>query len=98
MPLGVLTGIGRMIGFEVTPEHVLKPVGYIENADDGTTPCFPESVKKHSLALLMNGIRLIEERLFIQHTFVQSPGVLSQAQSTKMTLSSGEVHGIRHGM
>ena len=69
---------GRMIILQITPEHMLHPVCCVKYTCAEALSCFLECIEQHALAVFVIGITLREERIVVEHIFVQSPSVLGQ--------------------
>ncbi len=80
----VLPGIAPprrgMTVFEIAPEHVLDPVGAVEDADDGATALPLERGKEHRLALTIDVIRLLEKRRVARDRFIERPRVFGETE------------------
>ena len=80
--LVVASPVGGVPLVEVAEEHVLQPVGDVEHADHRAARRLVERVEKHPLALSVDQIGLIEERVFVDHLFVQRRGVPRTVRGT----------------
>ena len=69
-----------MIFVEIAPEHVLHAVGGVEDAGAQALRSFFQRVKEHALAIFVIGVTLRQERLVIEHFFVESPGIFREPE------------------
>ena len=83
---------------QISPEHVLDPVGRVEHADHGPFTHPLERGEEHVLALPIDVVRLLEKRPVVDHPFVQSPGVLGETQRREFPELLREVGSVVVGM
>ena len=65
---------------EMAVEHVLHPIGGVENTGHYAAPRTVERAEEHGFALTLDHVGLLEKRIVIDGTFVERPGILSHAQ------------------
>ena len=73
------TAGGRMIFFEIPPEHVLDAVGGIEDAGAESLLRLVQGIEQHAFAIFVIAVRLREKCIVIEHMFVQRPSVFGEA-------------------
>ena len=71
-----LAPVGRMVGLAEPPEHVLDPVGRVEQAEEEPLVEPLQLVEHHRLALVPDVVALVEERLLVEPLVAQAGVVL----------------------
>ena len=87
-----------MIFIQIAPEHVLHPVGGVEDAGAQALRSFFQRVEEHALAVFMIAVALRQKRLVVEHFFVERPGIFRQAQRGIGAKKFCQINGIGNGM
>ena len=77
-----------LISLEKTPKHVLHAIGGIEDTSEHTLRRFAERVEEHALAVHMDRIALVEERVVVENVLGESPRVLGEAEASRRDQTS----------
>ena len=87
-------GSGRMSGVDVPPEHVLDPIGRVEDTDERSALETVECSKQHRSPLIVDVVGLAQKRRLARDPLVEGPRVLGQAQRRETTDAFREICGV----
>ena len=87
--------VGGMPRVQGAEEHVLHPVGPVEDADQQALAGAVQAVEEHPLALLVEGARLLQEGLLVEDPGVEGLRVLGEAEGAVLAEAAAQVGGVR---
>ena len=82
---------GRVTRVHETPEHVLNPVGSIEDAHDQPLADPLKGIKKHLPSFVVDLVCLLQESVFAEGAVCEGGRIFGKSECRKQSLPAGQV-------